>query len=84
MPFVVYILQSQIANQFYIGQTADERTRLKQHNGGKVRSTKAFRPWKVVHTEIFESRSQAMKREMFLKSPEGWKDLQNIKSSIRH
>ncbi|MFA6132153.1 MAG: GIY-YIG nuclease family protein [Patescibacteria group bacterium] len=50
-----------------MGSTEDFAIRLKQHNNGKTKSTKAFRPWVVVHQEIFETRTEARKRENQIK-----------------
>ncbi|MEW6652758.1 MAG: hypothetical protein AB1394_04720 [Bacteroidota bacterium] len=33
----------------------------------KVKSTKAYVPWKIVYLEHFESKSEAFKREMQIK-----------------
>ncbi|MEX0362599.1 MAG: GIY-YIG nuclease family protein [Allomuricauda sp.] len=45
--------------------------RLKEHNKGKTESTKSCTPWEVVHTETFETRTEARKREKYLKSAAG-------------
>lgn len=52
----------------YVGSTEDLENRLKLHNVGKVRSTKAKRPWKLLGYELYNLRSEAVKRERFLKS----------------
>jgi putative endonuclease len=57
----------------YIGQTEDIDNRLMRHNSGFVRSTKANRPWVLIHYEEYKSRAEAMKRELWLKSPSGRK-----------
>jgi putative endonuclease len=64
----VYVLYSPEYQRYYIGSTEDLDKRLLHHNSGKVRSTKAFRPWKRVYQEQLENRSEAMKREKYLKS----------------
>ena len=66
--FVIYILHSLRYNRYYIGHTKNIKSRLAEHNRGKVRSTKAFTPWKVVYTENFETKSEAIKREMQIKN----------------
>ena len=48
------------------------------HNGGKNRSTKPFKPWKVIYTEDFNEKSEAYKREWFLKHPAGYKEKRAI------
>jgi len=64
----VYFLMSLKDGKFYTGQTTDLKSRLAQHNRGRVRSTKARRPFKLVYWESLETRSAAMKRERKLKS----------------
>ena len=51
--------------------SADVEQRLKTHNMGKVRSTKAFIEWNLVHVEEFSTRIDARKREKYLKSAAG-------------
>lgn len=68
MYFHVYILYSLANDRFYIGQTNDLDKRIERHNKGSVKSTKAYRPWKIVYCESFETRAESMKREGHLKS----------------
>ncbi len=81
MKFFVYILESEIDNSFYIGQTADLEARLKKHNKGYNHSTSAKRPWKLIYSEICNSRSEAMKLEKQLK---GWKKRDAILNYINN
>jgi putative endonuclease len=66
--YKVYILKSLIYNRYYIGHTADLEKRLTQHNLGKVRSTKTYKPWKIVYDETRENKKDAYGREMKIKS----------------
>lgn len=66
--FTVYILKSLVIDRFYIGHTADLDKRLREHNAGRTRSTKAYTPWEVIYTEYYETKSQAVKRELEIKS----------------
>ena len=75
--FKTYILQSTRDGSFYYGHTKDLDQRLLAHNRGKVRSTKARRPWKVYYFEEFETKSQAYRRELFFKTIEGYKFLRS-------
>jgi putative endonuclease len=68
MNFYVYILFSLNDNKLYVGQTGNLENRLLEHNSGKIKSTKNRRPLTLIHNEIFLTRSEAMKREKFLKS----------------
>ena len=67
MPFCTYIIRN-LDGRFYIGHTSDLRLRLRRHNEERVFSTKGRGPWKLVHTEQFETRSQAMAHERKLKN----------------
>jgi len=65
--FSVYILKSSVTDKYYIGQTSDIDRRLSYHNSGYSKSTKAGIPWKLVYSENFDTRQQAMNREAELK-----------------
>ena len=75
--YTTYVLKSGKFVRHYYGHTKDLVNRLKRHNQGKVRSTKAFLPWKVVYTEEFQTKSEAYQREMFFKSIEGYQFLKS-------
>ena len=75
MKFYTYILKSQKFNRYYYGHSQNLSERLKIHNYGKVRSTKAFRPWTIHYFESFSTKSEAYRRELFFKSAEGKKGL---------
>ena len=72
---ITYILFSKTKNQFYVGSSRlnDSEKRLRAHNVGRVRSTKLGRPWAKVAMELFDSYTEARKREIFLKSGVGRK-----------
>ena len=67
MPHFVYILYSQSRYRYYIGSCADVEQRLIRHNAGATLSTKSGRPWKVVYTETYPTKTEALKREIHLK-----------------
>ncbi|MFQ6600630.1 GIY-YIG nuclease family protein [Flavobacterium sp. C3NV] len=67
--FVVYILYSEKFNKNYTGYTSNLIERFKSHNILETQGyTLKFRPWKVIHVEFFNSKSEAMKREKYLKT----------------
>ncbi|MFH1171244.1 MAG: GIY-YIG nuclease family protein [bacterium] len=78
--YSVYILQSIRSRRYYIGSAEDANKRLAQHNSGGVISTRLYKPWKIVYTECFQSRSDALKREKQMKS---WKKRAAIEKLIR-
>ena len=67
MPFFTYIIQSQIDSSFYIGHSEDPEKRLTKHNNALTGFTSRKKPWKLVYTEEFQTKSEAIKREKFLK-----------------
>ncbi len=73
MSYYVYLLWSIHSKRTYVGQTGDVNNRLNRHNAGFIRSTKAYRPWLMIHIEEYATRVEAMKRELWLKSPSGRK-----------
>ena len=78
MNFFVYVLLSLRHEETYVGQTDKLGERVLNHNFGRVKSTKAFRPWVLIHYEVYESRSEAMKREKWFKSPNGRKFIASL------
>lgn len=73
--YTVYVLRSVKTGRNYYGHTGDLPKRFKDHNSGKVRSTKAYMPWKIIYTEDYNTKSEAYQRELFLKSIDGYKFL---------
>lgn len=69
--FYVYVLRSIDFERNYIGFTKDINIRLKQHNSGKTRSTKPYKPWKLLFFETYSTKIEAIKREKFLKTGKG-------------
>jgi putative endonuclease len=70
--FTVYVLYSGSFKKIYVGYTSNLELRLKSHNElAKKGWTIKFRPWKLIHTEIFEDKQKAMRREKELKSAKG-------------
>ena len=69
--YKVYILESKIKIKYYVGHTDNVISRLSRHNKGYVKSTKAYRPWKLIHTEEYQTKQEAYKRELQIKSYKG-------------
>ncbi len=76
--FSVYVLFSDSHQRIYIGMSENVQERLKQHNLGKTKSTKAFRPWRIIHIEYIGDRKNARNSEIFLKSGFGRQYLQQL------
>ncbi len=69
--FFVYVLQSYKDNKRYVGMTIDIVRRFHEHNAGKVISTKARRPFKLVLQERYNTREEARQREKYFKTASG-------------
>ena len=69
MSYFVYILEC-ADKSLYVGCTNDLNKRLKQHNDSKwgAHYTKIRRPVKLVYSENFKTKSEALKREAQIKS----------------
>ncbi|RLC29621.1 GIY-YIG nuclease family protein [Candidatus Woesebacteria bacterium] len=75
--FYVYIIQSQKDGKLYTGFTSNVGKRIRAHNQGEVKSTRNRRPFKLVDQEEYKSKTEALKREKFLKSFVGGKTVKS-------
>jgi putative endonuclease len=70
--FIVYVLYSETHKKIYIGMTSNLEERFKSHNElAKKGWTIRYRPWEIIHTENFETKREALDRELQLKSAKG-------------
>lgn len=69
--YCLYILKSEKSGKYYTGSTDNIQERLVRHNRGKNKSTKKDIPWKLVYQEKYETRQDAYRREMKIKSYKG-------------
>jgi putative endonuclease len=70
--FYVYVIKSEKDGRLYKGFTQNLEARVKGHNSGNTRSTKPFIPWQLVYYETFVNKEEALAREKFLKTGQGW------------
>ena len=67
MPYYVYVLLCQDGT-FYTGYAKDLNVRFSMHEQGKgARYTRTHKPKKLVYTEKFSTRKEAMRRERQIK-----------------
>ena len=69
--FIVYVLLSTSTGRLYIGQTQDLPRRLSEHQTGLAHYTRGRGPWRLVLTEHYSTRAQALRRERSLKTGQG-------------
>jgi len=74
--FTTYAIYNAERNKIYIGQTADLEKRLARHNHFLPNKKSSYTScnsgtWKVVYTEEYFTRQEALRREQELKSERG-------------
>jgi putative endonuclease len=67
----IYVLESKVDGNKYVGYTSSINQRLKEHTDGKVLSTKNRRPFELIYIEGCLDRSDANRREKYLKTTDG-------------
>ncbi len=78
--YYVYVLQSELDNNFYTGYTKNIELRFEQHQKGFVTSTKNRRPLKLIYFEACLNQDDATHREKY--SPYGIKSMILMRSII--
>ena len=51
----------------YVGYSKDIKKRLALHNSGKGAKFTRGRTWKIVYKELYQSKSKAISRELYIK-----------------
>jgi len=69
--YYVYVLHNPEKNFIYIGYSENLRQRVKEHNSGKSKSTKHYIPLKLIFYEAYYKKSDAKRREKYLKTNRG-------------
>lgn len=71
-------------NRTYLGSTDDLVRRLKEHESGECKSTKNRRPLKLIYTEEYDTIEVARKRERYLKTRHGRRELKRIFENLNN
>ena len=58
-------------NWLYVGYTIDLKKRFYEHNNGFNTSTKAYKPFELIHYEAYRNIKDAKRRETYLKTTKG-------------
>ena len=66
----IYILYSEVLDRYYIGATKDISKRIEKHLQSKKGFTSRAKDWELKYSEVFDEKSEALKRERQIKS---WK-----------
>jgi len=75
MVYKVYILFSESKNRFYVGFTSNLEERIVRHNQRSKGFTGSVNDWKVVYTELYNTKEEAHNRELQIKA---WKSRKKI------
>ena len=75
---IVYVLQSEVNDSFYVGYTGNVKRRLEEHNFGLNQSTKSKQPWRLIFFEAYLSKKDAERREKYLKTSQGMRLLKRM------
>jgi putative endonuclease len=71
--FTVYAIESLERNYIYVGLTNNLDRRLDEHNRGKNKTTKPYKPFRLIYSEQFDTRLEARQRVL-----ERFEDLLNL------
>lgn len=83
LPYCVYVLFSEKDRQLYTGYTSNIERRLNEHQSGNNESTKYRLPLHLIFCEYYLFKSDAEKREMYLKTTAGKRTLKiMLKSTL--
>ncbi|UJP63855.1 GIY-YIG nuclease family protein [Mongoliitalea daihaiensis] len=78
MVFSVYILQSEKDKSFYVGVSSNPEERLEKHNRPHKGYTARKQPWVLLYTEAYATKTEALKRENYIKSQKSREFIENL------
>ena len=80
--YYIYAISSLERSYIYVGLTQDIELRLKRHNDGRERTTRFYKPFELIYSEVCNTRPEARIREKYWKSGIGKEKLKKIRDSI--
>ena len=76
--FKVYIIYSGYLDRYYVGSSGNMEDRMFRHNNSGSKSTKGVSDWVLVYVEDFETRSDAVQRELEIKRKKSRKYIERL------
>ncbi len=76
--YKVYAIKSKNRNYIYVGLTENLERRISEHNNGRSKTTKPYRPFKSIYQENCVDWITARRREKYFKSGVGKEFLKSI------
>lgn len=80
--YYVYAIASLERNYIYVGLTDNVDRRFGEHNEGKNKTTKPYRPFVLIFTIEAATRIEARKLEKYYKSGSGKEKLKQIRQTF--
>ena len=80
----LYILLSETKSRTYTGVTESIEKRLKEHNSGRAKSSRPYRPYKILYTQAFRTLIEARQAERFYKSTADRRRLKQMISTLEN
>jgi len=80
--YYVYAITSLTRNYIYVGMSNNVQRRLHEHNSGKNKTTRPYRPFVLFYKEQFDTRTEARHKEKYLKSGIGKEYLKKILATM--
>tara|TARA_B100000029_G_scaffold374890_1_gene369210 strand:+ start:7 stop:258 length:252 start_codon:yes stop_codon:yes gene_type:complete len=83
MTYYVYLIANYTKSKLttYVGYTNNIKKRLSLHNSGKGAKFTRGRKWKVLYTEKFMTKNEAISREYYIKNNRSFRNLLKKKYS---
>ncbi len=76
--YYTYAISSLAKPYIYVGMTSNIERRFSEHQSGHNKTTKPYRPYKLIYTAEHDSRMQARENEKYLKSGAGKEFLKQL------
>src|SRR6267143_2787706 len=76
--FHVYVLRSAKTGRRYIGSCENVDERVRRHNAGHSKATRHGIPWRMLHSESFATRKEAVAKENYYKTGRGREELAKL------
>ena len=76
--YYTYAIVSLARSYIYVGISDNPERRIASHNAGHNKTTKPYRPFRMLLIEQFDSREKARAREKYLKSGVGKEFLKQL------
>ncbi len=80
--YYTYAINSIERNYIYVGLTNYINRRLVEHNSGKNSTTRPYKPFELIYSKEFGTRSEARDHEKYLKSGVGKEFLKKLRNDI--